>query len=107
MLVTSFVLISLLTSSPFKKVLCCSSKLIFNVLASSIIFFVSNNLILFLNVARATQRYVAPLSIYIKLSFSATILGLNIGDFLNIKYGKISTMIGGIILFILGISYIL
>jgi len=54
-----------------------------------------------------TDNYLLSCLIFAIISFSATILGLNIGDFLNIKYGKISTMIGGIILFILGISYIL
>lgn len=36
-----------------------------------------------------------------------TYLGLNLGNILNKKYGKVSTIIGGIILLILGIMYIL
>lgn len=39
-------------------------------------------------------------------SFLFTYLGLNLGNILNRKYGKISTLIGGIILLTLGIVYI-
>ena len=53
-----------------------------------------------------TNNYIISCFIFAIISFSATILGLNIGNILNIKYGKISTIIGGIILFILGLFYI-
>lgn len=54
-----------------------------------------------------TQRYILSCFIFAITSFSFTILGLNIGNILNIRYGKISTLIGGIILFIIGLSYII
>ena len=54
-----------------------------------------------------TNTYFLSCLIFAIVSFAATILGLNIGNILNIKYGKISTLAGGIVLFILGIFYIL
>ena len=54
-----------------------------------------------------TNNYMLSCFIFAIVSFSATILGLNIGNILNIKYGKISTIIGGTILFILGLFYII
>ena len=54
-----------------------------------------------------TNNYILSCFIFAIISFSFTIIGLNIGNILNIKYGKLSTLIGGIILFIIGISYIM
>lgn len=54
-----------------------------------------------------TNNYMLPCILFAISSFSFTLLGLNIGNYLNIKYGKISTLIGGIILFIIGFYYIL
>ena len=54
-----------------------------------------------------TKHYLISCFIFAITSFSFTILGLNIGNILTIKYGKISTQIGGIILLIIGIFYIL
>lgn len=54
-----------------------------------------------------TNYYILSCSIFAIVSFSATILGLNIGNVLNIRYGRISTIIGGTILFILGLFYII
>ena len=54
-----------------------------------------------------TNNYILSCLIFAIISFSFTILGLNVGNILNIKYGKLSTIIGGIILFIIGISYII
>lgn len=44
--------------------------------------------------------------IFALTSFCFTYLGLNLGNFLNIKYGKIATTIGGIILILVSIFYI-
>lgn len=54
-----------------------------------------------------TNNYILSCSVFAIISFSATILGLNIGNILNIKYGRISTIIGGTVLFILGFFYII
>ena len=45
-------------------------------------------------------------TIFAITSLIFTYLGLNLGNILNKKYGKISTIIGGGILFVLGIIYI-
>lgn len=44
--------------------------------------------------------------IFALTSFSFTYLGLNIGNFISIKYGNIATIIGGIILILVGLFYI-
>lgn len=54
-----------------------------------------------------TNNYLLSCLIFAITSFFFTIIGLNIGNVLNIKYGKASTIIGGLILFIIGISYII
>lgn len=53
-----------------------------------------------------TNNYIISSIIFSITSFLFTYLGLNIGNKLKIKYGKVSTIIGGIILLILGIVYI-
>lgn len=53
-----------------------------------------------------TQKYIFSSLIFAITSLSFTFFGLNIGDRLNKKYGRISTILGGIILFVLGILYI-
>ena len=53
-----------------------------------------------------TSNYLLSASIFSVTSFIFTFLGLNLGNILNQKYGKLSTIIGGIILLILGIIYI-
>lgn len=54
-----------------------------------------------------TDNYLLTSLIFSITSFTFTYLGLNLGNILNQKYGKISTIFGGLILFILGITYIL
>ncbi len=54
-----------------------------------------------------TNNYFVSNTIFAIMSFSFTFFGLNIGNKLNIKYGKLSTLIGGIILLILAIYYFL
>lgn len=54
-----------------------------------------------------TEHYILSSLVFSVVSFIFTFLGLNLGNILNIKYGKISTIIGGIILLIIGIAYIL
>ena len=53
-----------------------------------------------------TNNYFITAIIFSIISFFFTYLGLNLGNILNQKYGKISTIVGGIILLILGIIYI-
>ena len=53
-----------------------------------------------------TQNYIFSSLIFAITSLSFTFFGLNIGDRLNKKYGRISTILGGIVLFVLGILYI-
>ena len=53
-----------------------------------------------------TQKYIFSSLIFAIASLSFTFFGLNIGDRLNKKYGRISTILGGIVLFVLGILYI-
>lgn len=53
-----------------------------------------------------TYRYILSALIFSLTSFSFTFLGLNLGNLLNKKYGKISTIIGGTILLIIGIIYV-
>ena len=53
-----------------------------------------------------TKNYFITAIIFSITSFLFTYLGLNLGNILNQKYGKISTITGGIILLILGIIYI-
>ncbi len=54
-----------------------------------------------------TNKYIFSALTFAITSLSFTFLGLNIGNKLNQKYGKISTLVGGSILFSLGIIYIL
>lgn len=54
-----------------------------------------------------TNNYLTTCIIFALTSFLATTLGLNIGNRLNIRYGRTSTIIGGIILFLLGLTYII
>ena len=53
-----------------------------------------------------TNRYVLSCIIFSITSLIFTFLGLNLGNVLNQKYGKISTIMGGSILLMLGIFYI-
>ena len=53
-----------------------------------------------------TNSYILSCLIFSGTSFIFTLLGLNLGNILNQKYGKISTLLGGTILFILGIIHI-
>ena len=54
-----------------------------------------------------TNNYLFSSLIFALTSLFFTYLGLNIGNILNQKYGRISTIIGGGTLFVLGIIYIL
>lgn len=54
-----------------------------------------------------TNKSLLAASIFSIISFIFTYLGLNLGNILNKKYGKVSTLIGGLILLTIGITYIL
>lgn len=54
-----------------------------------------------------TDKYILSASVFSVTSLLFTFLGLNLGNILNKKYGKISTIIGGIILLVIGLLYIL
>lgn len=54
-----------------------------------------------------TNNFIISSLVFSITSLSFTYLGLNLGNILNKKYGKISTLIGGTILLVLGIVYIL
>ena len=54
-----------------------------------------------------TDKYVISALIFSVTSLIFTFLGLNLGNILNKKYGKVSTLIGGLILLTIGITYIL
>ena len=53
-----------------------------------------------------TDKYVISALIFSVTSLLFTFLGLNLGNILNKKYGKISTVIGGSILLVIGLLYI-
>lgn len=53
-----------------------------------------------------TSSYLLSSTIFSMTSLIFTYIGLNLGNILNKKYGKFSTIIGGSILFVLGIIYI-
>lgn len=53
-----------------------------------------------------SENYFLTATIFSITSLIFTYLGLNLGNTLNKKYGKVSTIIGGSILFSLGIIYI-
>lgn len=53
-----------------------------------------------------TNNYILSALIFSITSFIFTLLGLNLGNILNQKYGKISTIVGGTILLIIAIIYI-
>lgn len=53
-----------------------------------------------------TDNYFLSAIIFSLISLIFTYIGLNLGNKLNKKYGKYSTLIGGSILLILGIIYI-
>lgn len=52
------------------------------------------------------NNFIVPPITFAVISLSFTYLGLNLGNVLNEKYGKIATIIGGVILLIIGIIYI-
>ena len=54
-----------------------------------------------------TNKYVLVALTFSVTSLMFTYLGLNLGNKLNQKYGKISTVIGALVLLLLGILYIL
>ena len=54
-----------------------------------------------------TDKYILSASVFSVTSLLFTFLGLNLGNILNKKYGKISTIIGGKILLVIGLLYIL
>ena len=54
-----------------------------------------------------TKNCIFSSTVFCVTSMLFTYLGLNLGDTLNRKYGKISTILGGMVLFILGFLYIL
>lgn len=54
-----------------------------------------------------TENYIMSSTIFSFTSLIFTYTGLNLGNKLNQKYGKYSTLIGGSTLFILGLIYIL
>ncbi len=54
-----------------------------------------------------TNQYITSSIIFALTSFMFTFTGLKIGKYANLKLGTIATIIGGIILIILGLLYIL
>ena len=54
-----------------------------------------------------TKNYILSVSMFSLSSFIFTYIGLTIGKKINNMIGQISTLIGGIILIIIGITYIL
>lgn len=54
-----------------------------------------------------TNNYINAALIFSLTSLLFTFLGLNLGNILNQKYGNLSTLVGGTVLLILGIVYIL
>ena len=54
-----------------------------------------------------TDKYILSASVFSVTSLLFTFLGLNLGNILNKKDGKISTIIGGIILLVIELLYIL
>ncbi len=54
-----------------------------------------------------TTNYIISALIFALFSFTFTMLGLKIGKQMNNKFGKISTIIGGIMLIIIGIVYLI
>ena len=52
-----------------------------------------------------TNNYLQAALTFSSASLIFTYIGLNLGNKLNQKYGKISTLIGGIILLTIGITY--
>lgn len=53
-----------------------------------------------------TNNYIQTALIFSITSLIFTYIGLNLGNILNQKYGKISTIIGGLTLLTIGITYI-
>lgn len=53
-----------------------------------------------------TNKYILSAGIFSITSLTFTYIGLNLGNILNKKYGKISTIFGGITLLIIGLIYI-
>ena len=53
------------------------------------------------------NNYIEVSSIFMLCSGIFTYVGLKLGNIFNIKFGKYSTTLGGIVLVILGISYLL
>lgn len=54
-----------------------------------------------------TNNFIEAATIFSLTSLIFTYIGLNLGNKLNQRYGKVSTFIGGIILLIIAITYIL
>ncbi len=53
-----------------------------------------------------TNKYIISAGIFSITSLIFTYIGLNLGNTLNKKYGKISTLLGGLTLLIIGLVYI-
>ena len=54
-----------------------------------------------------TQNYILSASIFSITSFVFTYIGLSIGKTINNLIGKISTLLGGLVLIIIGIIYVI
>lgn len=59
-----------------------------------------------IGITAITDKILLSPLVFSITSFLFTILGLNLGNFLNKKYGNISTILGGIVLLVIGIIYI-
>lgn len=53
-----------------------------------------------------TNKYILSALTFSIISLLFTFLGLNLGNMINKKYGKISTILGGIVLLTIGLFYI-
>ena len=53
------------------------------------------------------KNKLVSIILFSSFSFIFTYLGLNIGEFINNKIGKISTFVGGLVLILIGLFYII
>lgn len=53
------------------------------------------------------KNKLVSIILFSSFSFIFTYLGLNIGEFINNKIGKLSTFVGGLVLIIIGLFYII
>lgn len=59
-----------------------------------------------ISISTITDKLFLSFIVFSLVSLTFTYLGLNLGKFINNKIGKISSLIGAVILLIIGVSYI-